>query len=213
MAARYNTRSHCPEWRYIGDWTGWRDFTDRASAFLREEVAKRFTLPNGTPLHFGRDAWHDAIQVILFDAEVDPFIEWLESLPPWDGVDRLDGWLSDCFTVKPDDLELADWSSRFILLGAVWRAYRPGTKMDEMPVLIGKGGIGKSTALRVVLPPEMPTLFTDGLNLSADSKTRAEALQRMEDEQWHRTRNLSTWGARLRPSSLSGDHRKVAPRI
>ena len=26
-------------------------------------------------------------------------------------------------------------------------------KLDEMPVLIGRGGIGKSTALRYILPP------------------------------------------------------------
>lgn len=46
-----------------------------------------------------------------------------------------------------------------------------------MPVIIGPGGIGKSTALRELFPPELQDLFTDGLNLSGDTKTRVEALQ------------------------------------
>ena len=49
--------------------------------------------------------------------------------------------------------------------------------MDEMPVLIGPQGCGKSTALRCVLPPEHPDWFADGLHLAADPKTRTETLQ------------------------------------
>ena len=52
----------------------------------------------------------------------------------------------------------------------------PGCKLDEIPVLIGPGGIGKSTALRGIFPPELQDLFTDGLNLGTDAKTRVEAL-------------------------------------
>ena len=46
-----------------------------------------------------------------------------------------------------------------------------------MPVITGKGGIGKSTALRCVLPPSLQYTFTDGLNLAANPKERIEALQ------------------------------------
>ena len=69
------------------------------------------------------------------------------------------------------------WASRFVFLGAVWRAFKPGTKLDETPILIGPQGIGKSTAIRLCLPPEYPFWFTDGLHLGADPKTRAEAVQ------------------------------------
>ena len=65
----------------------------------------------------------------------------------------------------------------FIFLGAVWRAYQPGVKLDEMPILIGRGGIGKSTALRYIFPPELRELFTDGLHLAAQPKERVEAMQ------------------------------------
>ena len=48
-----------------------------------------------------------------------------------------------------------------------------------MPVkLIGpRGGIGKSTALRYILPPEMPSLFSDSLNLAGTPQERAESMQ------------------------------------
>ena len=44
-------------------------------------------------------------------------------------------------------------------------------------VLIGPQGIGKSSALRLALPPDHPGWFADGLNLAAFPKERAEALQ------------------------------------
>ena len=68
------------------------------------------------------------------------------------------------------------WAGRFLLLGPVARAFRPGRKLDESPVLAGPQGCGKSTALRKLLPPEHPEWFADGLHLASDPKTRAEAL-------------------------------------
>ena len=108
---------------------------------------------------------------------VDPLVEYLEGLPKWDEVLRLADWIFTCFEVAEESFDLVDWASQYVFLGAVWRAFEPGTKLDEMPVLIGKGGIGKSTALRLILPKHLQGLFTDGLNLSATPKERVEALQ------------------------------------
>ena len=127
-------------------------------------------------MKFGRDAWADVLNVLLYGSEVDPFIEWLESLEPWDRTPRLDQWLPQVFTIS-ERLPLAEWAGRFMVLGAVWRAYHPGKKLDEMPVLIGKGGLGKSTAARFLLPDDRGEWFSDGLHLAADSKVRAESLQ------------------------------------
>ena len=46
-----------------------------------------------------------------------------------------------------------------------------------MVVLSGKGGIGKSTALRLALPQHLEGLFGDGLHLAAREQDRAVALQ------------------------------------
>ena len=180
VEARYNTRSARAEIRHESFPEGWRNMHDRLAAELREVIAKRFTYEKRegvqTPLTFGREAWADAFNAYLFGREVDPFEEWLDALPRWDGKERLGGWLTEVFTIN-DPNGLVEWTSRFILLGAVTRAYEPGAKLDEMPVLIGRGGIGKSTALRYILPPEMPGLFSDGLNLAGTPQERAEALQ------------------------------------
>ena len=183
VEARYNTRSLRVEVRHESFPEGWRNMHDRLAAELREVVAKRFTYVGKVrgrdetkPLEYGRDAWADALNSYLYDHETDPFQEWLEALPQWDRVDRLGGWLAQVFTIA-DANGLVEWASRFILLGAVTRAYAPGSKLDEMPVLIGRGGLGKSTALRYILPPDQPGLFSDGLNLAGTPQERAESLQ------------------------------------
>ena len=210
---RYNTRAHRAEMQHNAN--GWQPFNDRIVANLREVLAECFVYlgppgKDGSPgepkaLKFGRDAWADVLNVLLFGSEVDPFIEWLESLEPWDQTQRLDEWLPHVFTIS-ERLPLAEWAGRFMALGAIWRAYHPGLKMDSasprlpascypptaasgskslqgrvraggMPVLIGKGGLGKSTAARFMLPADRGEWFSDGLNLAADSKVRAESLQ------------------------------------
>ena len=177
---RYNLRSARPELRHDDD--GWREANDRLVQDIRSQIPERFTAASGAeedkrkPLAFGRTAWEDCFGALLNRAEVDPFREWLEALPAWDGTGRLDSWLAAVFHVR-ESHGLAPWCSRFLPLGAVWRTYKPGTKLDEMPVLIGPQGTGKSTAFRCLLPPEHPEWFSDGLRLSADDKVRAEALQ------------------------------------
>ena len=178
-AWRYNLRAHRAELREHGG--EWRQANDRLICDIRSQIPERFTDAGGDgdkpkPLAFGRTAWEDCFGALLHRAEVDPFREWLEALPAWDGTGRLDSWLATVFHVRESG-GLAAWCSRFLPLGAVWRTYRPGAKLDEMPVPIGPQGAGKSTALRCLLPPEYPEWFSDGLRLSADDKVRAEALQ------------------------------------
>ena len=179
FAWRYNVRRMRDELRRLpaGEWL---EANDRLIRDIRSQIPERFTdagKKDGAPLVFGREAFADCFGALLNRAEMDPFREWLEGLDPWHREPRLSKWLSHIFTVDVEEAALAAWASRFLLLGAVWRTYRPGTKLDEMPVLIGGQGIGKSTALRELLPPEHPEWFSDGLRLAADDKVRAEALQ------------------------------------
>ena len=177
---RYNVRRHTGEIRNGGDW---HDLTDRWAGHIRCELESKFRYQNQTAkdsklLAFSESAWCTYINAILFSSECDPFLEWLEALPDWDQIERLRHWIDDCFEVDPQgDQALTEWASRFIFLGSVWRAFRPGTKLDETVVLSGSGGIGKSTAVRLALPQHLPGLFGDGLNLAAREKDKAEALQ------------------------------------
>ena len=124
------------------------------------------------PLAFGRDSWTDIWNNALFDVEVDPFKVRLLEGETWDGVGRVRACLSVFFEIEDYDV-LAEWVSQFLFLGPITRAFRPGTKLDETPVLIGKGGIGKSTALRYILPQDIPGLFSDGLNLAGSPQEKA----------------------------------------
>lgn len=61
----------------------------------------------------------------------------------WDGVNRIDNWLSDVC-----DLGSGHYSTLFqqkFLIGAVARAMKPGCKMDTALILEGPQGVGKSS--------------------------------------------------------------------
>ena len=159
----------------------WQEMTDRNTADLRREIARRFeyrTTRGMMPLHYGSETWKTWVNALLFKNEIDPFVEWLKDVEKWDGKRRIQHWLSEVFELDSEnDPALAAWASKFIFLGAVTRAFTPGAKLDEMPVLVGGQGIGKSTALKVALPDDKPDWFADGLHLAASAKDRAEALQ------------------------------------
>ena len=173
---RYNLLASKPEIKKAGG--DWKELNDRKEAKLFERISRRFAVQTSrgpVPLVFGLELRRDKINALLCDLEVNPFLVWLESLPKWDGTPRADNWMCDLFEAEKNDL--IAWVSRFVFLGAVWRSFKPGTKLDEMPVMAGPQGIGKSTALRLCLPPGEPSWFADGLHLADDPKIRAEALQ------------------------------------
>lgn len=61
----------------------------------------------------------------------------------WDGVSRIDYFLSD--VMKCEDDPYAREVSRMIFYGGIMRLYNPGCKFDYMPILIGEQGSGKSS--------------------------------------------------------------------
>jgi putative DNA primase/helicase len=73
--------------------------------------------------------------------------EWLSSLK-WDGTERLSHWLADCAGVESTDYTQS--VARNWLIGMVARAYRPGCKMDNIPVLEGVSGLNKSQLLETL---------------------------------------------------------------
>ena len=176
VECRYNLRSARAELRH--DEGDWEPTDDRTVAKLVTTIAGRFSYSvkrGDSPLKYGRDNWNLYFNSLLKDHEVDPFLLWLEALPRWDRIERIDKYLIEFF--KTGDSAIARWVSQFLLLGPIQRGDKPGSKLDEMPVLWGAQGIGKSALLRALLPPEEDSWFCDSLNLTSDTKTRAETLQ------------------------------------
>lgn len=92
--------------------------------------------------------------------------DYLTSLV-WDGIPRIERWLIDL--AGAEDTPHVRAAGRLMLVAAVRRARDPGCRFDQLPVLVGPQGSGKSRALRVLAVDE--AWFADGVSL-VDSDAR-----------------------------------------
>jgi len=92
----------------------------------------------------------EAAEMAARAAPFDPVRAYLDALS-WDGIERLNSWLSD-FMGAPEGPYTA-LAGRFWLIGMVNRVYEPGCKFDYMPILEGPQGRGKSSALEILAHP------------------------------------------------------------
>ena len=108
-------------------------------------------------LHLGTDMVATAMQSVADRTVTHPVRDYLEGLA-WDGVARLDTWLMDYMGV--DDTPLARSMGAKWLVAAVARIMRPGCQVDNVLVIKGAQGAGKSSALRTLAGEDW---FTDAL--------------------------------------------------
>jgi predicted P-loop ATPase len=106
-----------------------------------------------------------AIQAAARFNRLHPVKDYLNALT-WDGTPRVDKWLIDYLGAK--DTPYIRAIGPRILISGVARVYKPGCKVDTMPVLEGPQGLGKSMALRKVSEP----WFSDRLS-ALDTKDAA----------------------------------------
>lgn len=86
----------------------------------------------------------DGFNLALEDNTEHPIKKYIEATQ-WDGVPRLDSLLEDYLGAEAGVYEKQ--VIRKSLIAAVTRIYKPGVKFDNMPILVGPQGIGKSTFL------------------------------------------------------------------
>lgn len=117
---------------------------------------------------------HDvAFTKVADDRHFHPVRDYLNSLPEWDGVERVE----DLFIryLQADDTEYIRAVTRKTFAAAVARVYVPGIKFDCVPVLDGEQGIGKSTIVKDLVGSEY---YSETLSLTdMDDKSGAEKLQ------------------------------------
>lgn len=82
------------------------------------------------------------------DRRFHPIRDYLDGLPPWDGIKRIETLLVRC--LQADDTPYTRAVTRKTLAAAVARIYKPGTKFDSVLVFDGVQGIGKSTLLKIL---------------------------------------------------------------
>lgn len=139
----------------------WRDSDD---VQLRAYLEKFANFPKQNVL--------DGLQKVADDRAYHPVRDYLDGLPAWDGIERLDTLLIDY--LNAEDSEYVRQVTRKTLTAAVRRIYRPGCKFDTILVLNGPQGIGKSTLINR-LGGEW---FNDSLSLTdCGTKAGPEKLQ------------------------------------
>lgn len=113
-----------------------------------------------------------AVSKVADDRSYHPIRAYLEFLPEWDEVPRVDTLLIDFLGAVDNGYVRA--VTRKTLVAAIARVMNPGCKFDTMLVLAGPQGKGKSTLISKLAGD----WFSDSLLLSdAKDKTAAEKLQ------------------------------------
>lgn len=134
---RLNVMTDRPEYydHVEKDWKPWQDVDD---ARMRAWFQSNYGLYHEKMLM-------DALEIHFQSHRVNPLTDLLDSLV-WDGKPRITTFLQD--TMGCEDTPYYREVSRLIFAGGIHRAYQPGCKFDDMVVLVGKQGGGKSTLVR-----------------------------------------------------------------
>jgi putative DNA primase/helicase len=115
---------------------------DHIDTTINIDIERRYGFSSRTTLV------QEAILKVANENAFHPVLEYLGGLT-WDGVPRLDALLENGFGAVGNREFLAEAGTKFAI-GAVARICAPGCQMDNMLVLTGQQGVGKSTGLRVL---------------------------------------------------------------
>lgn len=122
-------------WRTKGNFQDWSDTDDSG---LREFIEKYYGINSATKCN-------DALVLSFEKHRFHPIRDYLNSLE-WDGKERVDTLLIDY--LGAEDSSYVRTVTRKVLTAAVARVFNPGIKFDNMLILSGPQGVGKSTIIR-----------------------------------------------------------------
>lgn len=117
-----------------------REWTDPDDAGLRHYIEKGYGIKS-------KAAIEDARVLVSQENIYHPVTDYLNSLE-WDGVPRAEGLFIDYLGAADNQYTRA--CTRKTLAAAVRRVFRPGVKFDNMLVLVGKQGCGKSHIVQLL---------------------------------------------------------------
>ena len=172
-AAAYQYKDKAGDWQNIIDETA-----EHLRALLSEEFRYQRAEDKIVPLQFSKEGFWSALMALAGKSPdvwlVDPFRLYVESMPPWDEKPRLDSLLHRALGVDMDALGI--WASRYMVLGPLQRAYKPGSELKESPVLCGAQRLGKSPLIAALFPEcHRSQWFGDTLRFSGKPQEMVEA--------------------------------------
>ena len=136
-----------------------RDLTDEA----RNSITMR-------ALRVGIKCWDKDIRRYVNSDDIelyDPMNEYLESLPKWDGKDRVETLarrIPTSYEEWPEMLHL--WMRSMV---AMWMGKGQLTGNSLVPLLIGRQGCGKSSFCRILLPLHLRDYYNDRINFKNET--------------------------------------------
>lgn len=139
---RYNEFSFTPQLRDLRT-NKWNTLPDS----LIFEVWSHVSATYGWTRRIAKGVVQDALLAACHHYPVNPPKEYILSLS-WDGVPRLDTWTQSAFGA-PDEAVYREMGANWIK-GMVKRIIEPGCQFDNVLVLEGPQGIGKTSALRIL---------------------------------------------------------------
>ncbi len=110
-------------------------------------IRQQRNLTNGIMSRADKSTVRDALRLVALDNARNPLKEHIESVV-WDGVPRIAMTFPTYFGTTDDEYHRAVGANWWISMIA--RIYSPGCQCDNMVVLEGEQGAGKSTALSVI---------------------------------------------------------------
>jgi predicted P-loop ATPase len=117
------------------------ELSDAHARALRELIIEEFRFDPG------KDNVKEALERACEANQFDPVLDYLAGLR-WDGVPRLDRWLTTYMGAPDTPLNRA--AGRAFLIAMVRRARDPGSKFDLIITFEGVEGTGKSKALQIL---------------------------------------------------------------
>lgn len=94
---------------------------------------------------YSKDKHAAALRILFQERSYNPLIEIVDGIK-WDGEPRCEHFLAKWGNVE--DSPYTREVSRLIFAGGIHRLYEPGCKFEDVPILMGDQGCGKSTLIR-----------------------------------------------------------------
>jgi len=127
---------------FIKDGDVYRPFTDNDAISIAIKIQGQLAMPTVSD-----ELVYKSVKAYAMFKTVSSPKAWMETLK-WDGVQRVGKWAHTYMGAR--DSEYHDAVSKNFWISMVARIYQPGCKADNMIILEGKQGLGKSTALSII---------------------------------------------------------------
>lgn len=129
-------------------------FTDRQQDIIYNDVDEVLGIYN-------RSMVDSALSEVFENHKYNPVVDYIKSLK-WDGKERIDRLFIDL--LEADDTELTRVMTRKWMVAAIKRTLVPGSKFDNMIVLQGSQGIGKSSICELLAKGFFSTVSLDEID-------------------------------------------------